>query len=228
MARLGRSYPVQRVFGEKVLGAEAITLDAIGGGQASTTNTATWTHVVGPGASVALVLFSTFGNAAGGRSATFGGTPMTLVPNGIFQWYSNNVNSSGQINAYYLMNPPVGTQTVVVDTSPGIYYPNGDSLTYYGVNSLGPATTAAGNSASASQAAADSGSFVNVMAAYSTFTSYTQNQRYNGPSSGNTHSCQICDALETVSAPTFTAALSSTRWGSAIIPLNAQEIFGQR
>lgn len=199
-----------------------ILLDAIGaGGQGITTTT--FAHTVGT-ANLLLVGTSTFASGAGTLTVTCNGTAMTQVPSSSFQYYSNGVNSSGQLAFFYMFNPPAGACTIVVSFTGGSSYAvTANSASYSGVGSLGTASTVSGSSATPTQAVSG-GTTKNVVfqmfGGYGNFSAYNQNQLWLANVNGNEHSCLIGHALG-VSAPTFAASMPNTAWGGAAVPLIA-------
>lgn len=147
---------------------------------------------------------------------------MSPVTSAFGQYYTNNVNDSGQINVYAMLNPPKGSMSLAIALSGGYFAVSANSASYTGVGSLGAGVFASGNSAAPSQSATGGnsrGGFFHMFGSFGNFTSYNQNQRWLVNPSGNPRACLLGDALG-VAAPTFTGALSAgTVWGSVIVPL---------
>ncbi|WP_142274338.1 hypothetical protein [Mycobacterium scrofulaceum] len=194
--------------------------DATGAGIEATTG-GSWPHPVGGGASLVLVGVSSFASGPGTFTATLGGTAMTQVAG--FQYYSNGVNSSGQVAIYSFFNPPKNNPIIAVSFTGGYSYAvTANSVSYAGVVSLGTPAQASGSTSPAGQSASGGdarGGFFQMLGGYANFTGYNQNQRWVANISGNSHSCLIGDALWQA-APAFNAPMaSSTVWGGIVVPL---------
>ncbi|MGV0065113.1 hypothetical protein ACRU1O_22780 [Mycobacterium colombiense] len=168
-----------------------------------------------------LVGVSSFASGPGTLTVTLGGTAMTQA--GGFQYYSNGVNSSGNLEVYSMFNPPKNNQTIAVNWSGGYSYAvTANSVSYAGVVSLGTAVDVSGSTSPASQSASGGdfrSAFFQMFGGYTNFTGYNQNQRWLANISGNARSCLIGDALGQA-APTFNAPMASgTVWGGILLPL---------
>ncbi|OBK30144.1 hypothetical protein A5659_03630 [Mycobacterium sp. 1165196.3] len=142
-----------------------------------------------------------------------------------YQYYSNGVNSSGQLTVFGAFNPPKGNQTVAVSfTGSYSYALTANSMSYAGVVSLGTAVDVSGSTSPASQSAtggdARSG-FFQIFGGYANFTGYNQNQRWAANISGNSRSCVVGDALWQAASVFNAPMASSTNWGGIVVPLIA-------
>lgn len=214
--RLGRAYPMSRIA---VPGNRIVSFDAVGPGGSVSGLTTSWTHTVGPSASVVLVPFGTEAAGAYSLGVTVGGVAMTQIAN--VQYYSNGVNLSGQVGIFALLNPPKGSQTIATSGSGGAYSVTANSISYSGVKSLATATTTSGNSALATQTTTGGGihgAILQVFSGFANFTSINGNQRSSLSTGSNISSLITADAFGFKSF-TFNAALAANVWGGAAVAL---------
>lgn len=193
--RLGRGFPNNQVM--RLLPPPPRVLpDAVGAGVEATTG-GSFLHPVGGAASLVLVGVSSFASGPGTMTVTLGGAAMTQVASS--QYYSNGVNSSGQVAVYSMFNPPKNNQTVAVSfTGSYSYAVTANSVSYAGVVSLGTPAQASGSTSPAAQSASGGdprGGFFQMLGGYANFTGYNQNERWVANISGNARSCLIGDAL---------------------------------
>lgn len=153
--------------------------DAVGAGVEATTG-GSFLHPVGGAASLVLVGVSSFASGPGTMTVTLGGAAMTQVASS--QYYSNGVNSSGQVAVYSMFNPPKNNQTVAVSfTGSYSYAVTANSVSYAGVVSLGTPAQASGSTSPAAQSASGGdprGGFFQMLGGYANFTGYNQNERW--------------------------------------------------
>lgn len=124
-------------------------LDTIGGGAATQSSPATWTHTVSPNLSNGSILIVAVANSGSSNSSndvsgvTYGGTPMTLVPSSDV---ASSSSTSRRISQWYLLDPPAGSATVSV-TWNTTNTPNlaGQSMSFSHVNQSGALGTCGTN-----------------------------------------------------------------------------------
>lgn len=220
MVRLGRGFPPGAMIHQPPPVLRVLP-DAVGPG-AQIGASGSYVHPVGSGASLVLVGLSLFASGPGSITVTLGGTAMTLVQS--YQYYSNGVNSSGQVTVYSMFSPPKGSQTVAISMTGGYSAASVNSVSYAGVKSIGAYAVVSGSSAAPSQSSTGGdpfGGFFQMFGSYANFTSYSQTERWLANVSGNAHSLVMGDALWQA-APVFNAPLASSNvWGGIVVPLLA-------
>lgn len=148
MPRLGRAYPVQRIWTPPRKLAGPAAFDAVGAGSSSndTVSHPSWLHNAAMGAYV-LVYIELLAFTSVISSVTYGGTGMTLLST---IGNNNNTGANGYFCAYGLANVAGGSTTVTVNlTAP--HYASCCSVSYTNVSSAGTAATVFGSSSSSSQ-----------------------------------------------------------------------------
>lgn len=143
MTRLGRSYPVERIF---VPGIVPVLFDAVGAGGHGNATSGSWTHVAAAG-TYALATVTTSAGATV-TAATYGATAMTVLGSIPL----NNVAGNGAVTLLGLANVAGGSSTIAVTMSTTHSF-SGNSVSYKNVAAVGAPVTAFGSSATASLAA---------------------------------------------------------------------------
>lgn len=214
MARLGRAYPVQRIFKPPPGGAPVI-FDAVGAGAASGSSGFSWSHTIGTSARAVLVgVSSQSGNAL---TVKVGSTSMTQL--GSFFSFGPTVYMS----LWELLNPPTGAQTIAVSGAGAANA--GNSVSYNNVSGFGTVATNSGSGTTASQSITSAtGQMVFQMFAYGgsagqTFSAYNQTSRWvQAGVSSVTYPAMIGDAPGAATV-NFSATISSGSWGAIAVPL---------
>lgn len=199
-----------------------VTFDATGGGASttqgfSTSIGVTWSHTASGNTRAVVVGFTcrSGSQAPSGqtRTVTYGGVAMTKLGTAEF-------GGDMFCDLWFLLNPPVGAQTVSVNVSSGSNTGRGlagNSVSYNGVGSSGAVVTANGTSSSAAQSsvASAAGEMISqLFGATSAFqTGYTQTQRSTVQSTDGFADLLIGDAPGTAAVSFSSTLNTSTTWG---------------
>jgi hypothetical protein len=218
MARLGRTYPVQRVFTPPF--RVPVGFNSVGAGAAASATTLSWSHTIGAGAAVVVAVSAEVSGSTFTATAKVGSTSMTQL--GVL---SNWHNASGFFDSVFLFGliaGPSGAQTVSV-TGSGSFLGAANSVSYFNVQSFGAALTNF-NLSSSSATLSVTPSTVGQMAvqafmAYTgTLTAYSQTSRSSQAfGSGVNEPLLLGDSAAI--APVFNATASSATWGAIGVPL---------
>lgn len=227
MARLGRSYPVGRVFSPPpVFAAWAYT----GPGSSGTTTTVSETDTVPANATCGLIWACHTSTTTPTVSASIGGTSASLVTT-ITAGVSGGVTL--YLSCFSLLKPPTGSQTVSFTTTAGATsrFIDIDAVYYADVAGVGTPVSLQNQSGQPSISISPTGGanymYANAFsylaaAGGNTFSGYNQTQRYLVATvAGTNYPLLAGDAHGKNSSLTFSATRSDTTngWGGIIVPL---------
>jgi hypothetical protein len=199
-----------------------VTYDSTGsGGTATNSNspiTTSWQHAAAAGAYVVVyAACNGVGFSAPDWSATYGGTPMTLLGKADFSDYIHAA-------AFDVANPPVDVQTVTVTAQSqgaSFYTLSANSVSYNSVTALGQLSTSNGVSTDL-LSAGDNNAGSMISQAFvndgEQLSGYSQDQRFMELVSGN-NSLLIGDSSNVGSVSFEATAASSAHWLSLLLPL---------
>jgi hypothetical protein len=199
MARLGRSYPVQRIWTPHVKASTSAhpAYDATGAGSdtASNTSSISWSHTATAGA-YALVFTVAASETVTG--VTYGGTSMTEL--------GSVTDPSGlPFYVYGLANVAAGAKTVAVTGSSSSGQLAGNSVSYTNVSSVGTPASTTGSGTSLSQSVTCSANQV-IVQSFEAFFDDTVSS-YSG---GNGRSLMLYGGAAGQGSLTISDATSST------------------
>ena len=216
MTRLGRSYPVGRVFLPPPKGSPPhVTYDAVGAGSTGSAPAASFSFTATSGADVfGVVTWDRTGTTLTG--ATYGGVSMTQVGSTVLR---NNLAANGGVAVFRLANAGSGSGQTFAVTCSGTAWWIINTISFTGVNSVSSATSfGTGTTPSMSLSLAGNGTqtalqiFSNSTSTASSFSGTTN--RYNGHASGSTLTLGTATASgtasETLSATTDWAGVTLT------------------
>lgn len=207
MVRLGRGYPVHRIF-KPPAGIVPVAYDATGAGSTGTASSGTWSHTATAGAYV--LVFVTTTTSVTVSSVTYGASAMSVLGSVNL----NNVLSNGVLTLLGLASAPSGAQTVTVNMSAAHSY-SANSVSYLNVGSVGAAATAFGSGGTASMTVSDSSGQMIVCGlgdhAFTSVAGGTQRYLTGGGVVGTTL------ILDSVSSSTLSAAASGVWAGIAVV-----------
>lgn len=201
---------------------------------ATSTYTVTGTHSAAGGSKNVVLLFvdaETNGQTAAATiTATYNGVPMTALT--VWNYGDDGSGDFGNIAAFYLFNPPTGTQnvaTTVSTTAAGDYFITANTVSYNNVGSLGSIVTNFSTDGSVSPTLTvpnATNGMVSMMfgdpsaaGGFGTFSGFNKTSRFNNTTDSVGAYMMIGDAKNTPNI-TFTASQSwSLPWGAIGVPL---------
>lgn len=193
-----------------------VLYDATGAGYTGT-GTPSWLHAITGNGIVVFV--SIFVNTSTPTvTASVGGTAMTQQ-GVIANWFTAS-GSYESVYAFVLQSPPTGSQTISVSISGATTdFITANSLSYYNVSGFGTAATSNTGTANPSMSVSSAtGQMVaQAFGDYTTtFSAYSQTQRYNKPYSGSVNLSFVMGDAPGASSVTFSATNTHNAGGIAI------------
>lgn len=222
-------YPVlgalrQARQGGKISSPIPVILDSVGAGNfMNPSSSMSWTHNIGPSANLVVVGINWVSTSWAGQSVTIGARTFTYVGG------SNYLASGGifgEVDFYYLLNPPTGTQTITYSGTAGSAYSVGSSVSYYGVSTSAPVGTllSSSNASITVSGTTNRQRIINLVGGTQTangqdFSNYSQNQLYVQP---NTTAEPFIIGDARGGAPVIFSATSTAAdgYGMVALPIN--------
>lgn len=198
-----------------------VSYDATGAGSSNYTSSWSWLHSIsGNAILVGIAAYGTFNPPT--ITVTVGGVAATQLGYAV-QLYGSDYLT---VFTFGLLNPPTGSQTIVVTSGSGQLYCAADSVSYYGVFSFGTAVTAsdpATTTAALSASSATGQMVFNAMGCIDksgSLTAYNQTTRYTIAASANNEPVLIGDAPGAATVNfSATVASGATGWAAIAVPL---------
>lgn len=143
----------------------AISFDAAGTAATGYHSSANIAHTLAGGATALLAAVNVYGTSAITLTAEIGSKPLTLLGTEQYGLYSSNpwLYPFGSLYLFGLIDPPTGSQTIAVSSSPAVYM-TAQSVSYIGA--LGFDTPAASNGALSQVTAASTKPAARLVAAH--------------------------------------------------------------
>jgi hypothetical protein len=202
---------------------KAVAFDAVGAGNNGTSTTPTWAHTIAGNCLVIGGWFYAHGSP-GTVSATCGGVTVPLL---LYQPDGGGSTPYGSA-LFVLRNPPIGSGQSIVVTVPGggNYASAFNSVSYFGVNSVGSAVSNYGTGAALSSGAVASAlghRVVDILGAANAgtlLTGYNQTQRYSSIAISGTSAALLGDAPGAASVNFAANDAAAYAWSSIAVDLS--------
>lgn len=229
MARLGRSYPVQRVFKRPTFlpySGTGVSFLSVGAGASATSSPVNLTTTIPSTTTCTLVWVSSSNSTASPTiSAQVGASAATLAaPSTLVAVPGNRIF----LDCFYVLSPPIGSQTVSFTTT-GTGFTIINVVNYANVSSIGSPVVLGQQTGQPSMSSLTLPGYMYAnaftyaaTAGAQTFSVYSQTQRFLMADVVSTSEpILIGDAAGTGGTLTFSATRSNTTngWGGMIIPL---------